>query len=107
MKGFKKDQTNNFKTIDEVKNHYSSVSKLAYCDYGDSRIKATLDEDRRLDLRRSHFKVGKEKEVMYSHTQSSYRPITVHISRNNISSRGAELRASNWSIGDLKRIPPP
>lgn len=70
MKGFKKDdKSGNFKTIDEARNHYSSVSKLAYCNYGDpKKIMATLDDDRRLELRRSHFKIGKEREPMISHT---------------------------------------
>ena len=69
-------------------------------------IKATLDEDRRLDLRRSHFKVGKESEQMQSITHQSYRPVTANISRNNISNRGAELRQNNWTVGDEKKQPP-
>ncbi len=66
-KGIKHPKGNAFKTI-SAENHYSSVSKLAYRNLGDpTQIKASLDEDRRLDLRRSHFKVGKEIQPMYSH----------------------------------------
>ncbi len=62
MKGLQYKKNDPFKTI-SAEDHYSSVSKISYCNQGDpKKIKATLDEDRRLDLRRSHFKVGKESE---------------------------------------------
>ena len=60
MKGSYQPPSKAFKTI-SAENHYASVSKLAYRNFGDpTQIKASLDEDRRLDLRKSHFKVGKE-----------------------------------------------
>jgi len=50
-------------SLSTIQNHYCSVSKLSYKNLGNaSQIMARLDEDRRLDLRRSHFKVGKESE---------------------------------------------
>lgn len=57
---------NNLQTINPD-NHYYSVSKLSYQSYGNpNQIKARLDDERRLDLRRSHFKVGKESTQMIS-----------------------------------------
>ena len=83
---------------------YNSVSKLSFYNHGDSsKIRATLDEDRRADLRRSHFKVGETSHPMITHSQATfYRPRSAvgTTTAASLRNRGAELRQNNWTFGD-------
>lgn len=83
---------------------YNSVSKLSFYNQGDSaKIRATLDEDRRADLRRSHFKVGETSHQMITHSQATFfrpRSAVGTTTAASLKNRGAELRQNNWKFGD-------
>ena len=75
---------------------YLSVSKLSYCPKGDSSlIRAALDEDRKADLRSSHFKVGQTQHPMITHSQTAFgRP------RTSLTLRQGPPATQPWTLGD-------
>jgi hypothetical protein len=62
-------------------------------------IKASLDEAKKADLRRSHFDVGGESYKIVSQMKSSFRPMSANVAMLNKEKLG-ELRASHWGVGE-------
>ena len=79
---------------------YTSVTHNSFNFTGDAgRVRGVLDEERKKDLRDSHFSIGREKGMVNRSTNDStyQRPGTSKVQLNT--DRQKDLKASHFQVG--------
>lgn len=79
---------------------YLTENMAQFQDKGDpSKIRSTLDENRKADLRKSHFNIGNKKGHFSTTMQTSYQPQEAQPSAFN-SDKARDLKNSHFQIGE-------
>eukprot|EP00347_Sterkiella_histriomuscorum_P021076 403335352 len=90
----------NFGSSQAIPNLYVSQSMNTFDFKGDAMsIRAKLDQEKKNDLRRSHFNVGGESYNLVTQQKLAYRPLTASVVQLNAEKK-AELRKSHWGVGE-------